>query len=472
MAASLVSTLSGALLLFGSLPGASAELKIGSRDEIVKSSGQIAKDLFTVYQGDKPGAVPGLLPGPPTDGKGDFYWIHGASFFSTYLDYQHWTGDDSYQASIIKALTHQVGPRNDYLPPNITATVGNDDQCFWGSAALLAAEYQLPKGDGIPAWIDVAKNVWETQASPDRHDDTCDGGLRWQIPPSNNGYNWKQTTSNGCFLSMGARLARFTGNATYAEYAEKTWDWLNTVGFIDNKTSAVYDGAHTETNCTDISKIQFSVNAAILTEGAAFMYNFTNGSDVWRQRTEKLADSLLKTFFPKGIAYEVACESEQGRCTIDHLFMKGYLHRWLSVATQVAPFLSEKVLPVLKSSAEAAAKHCQGDAGATTCSFYWSEAQFVDPKKADDSTGVAERSSALSAISGLLIKDAKAPVTEKTGGSSSSGNSASSGSATGSAAGASGSASPATAPSAAGNFGVNMKMSLLVSALAAFAWAL
>lgn len=36
----------------------------------------------------------------------------------------------------------------------------------------------------------------------------------------------------------------------------------------------MYDGAHVENNCTDISKIQWSMNAAVLIEGAAFMYNF------------------------------------------------------------------------------------------------------------------------------------------------------------------------------------------------------
>lgn len=38
----------------------------------------------------------------------------------------------------------------------------------------------------------------------------------------------------------------------------------------------VYDGAHVENNCTDINKATFSYNAAILLQGAAFMYNFAS----------------------------------------------------------------------------------------------------------------------------------------------------------------------------------------------------
>lgn len=80
--------------------------------------------------------------------------------------------------------------------------------------------------------------------------------------------------ANGCFFNLAARLARFTGNETYSKRAEKTWDWLTTTGLIDDSTWAVYDGAHAEKNCTDISKFQFSYPAALLIEGVAFMYNF------------------------------------------------------------------------------------------------------------------------------------------------------------------------------------------------------
>jgi hypothetical protein len=82
--------------------------------------------------------------------------------------------------------------------------------------------------------------------------------------------------SNACFFNMGARLARFTGNSTFAKTSEDTWDWLTNIGFVDNETWAVYDGAHVDHNCTDISKVQFSANAAMLTQGAAFMYNFVS----------------------------------------------------------------------------------------------------------------------------------------------------------------------------------------------------
>lgn len=45
------------------------------------------------------------------------------------------------------------------------------------------------------------------------------------------------------------------------------------VGFMD-KDYRIYDGAHVETNCTDINRAQFSYNNAVYLLGAAYMYNY------------------------------------------------------------------------------------------------------------------------------------------------------------------------------------------------------
>lgn len=88
--------------------------------------------------------------------------------------------------------------------------------------------------------------------------------------------NLIQGIANGCFFNLGARLARYTGNTTYSDWAEKTWDWMESVGLLDPATYKIYDGAHVKTNCTDINKAQFSYNAGVFLQGAAFMYNFVS----------------------------------------------------------------------------------------------------------------------------------------------------------------------------------------------------
>ncbi|KAG7289696.1 hypothetical protein NEMBOFW57_006072 [Staphylotrichum longicolle] len=375
----------------------------------IASTASIAWDMMQYYKGNMSGQTPGILPGPPP--AGDYYWWEGGAMWGTLIDYWKMTGDESYNDVITQAMLWQVGPDKDYMPPNVTASLGNDDQGFWGMSAMLAAENKFPNPpDDKPQWLALAQAVFNTQANPDRHDDTCNGGLRWQIPFSNNGYDYKNSIANGCFFNLGARLARYTGNQTYADWAEKTWDWVRSVGFMDDEYN-IYDGGHVQHNCTDINRAQFSYNNAVYLLGAAYMYNYTDGSDKWKQRLEGLVDATIKTFFPENIAYEIACE-EHMTCTTDMLSFKGYLHRWMATATQIAPFLADKVLPVLKASTDAAVATCTGEANQRTCGFKWNTQVY------DGSHGAGQQMNVLGAVSMLLIGQSPPPVTNATGGTS------------------------------------------------------
>lgn len=99
-------------------------------------------------------------------------------------------------------------------------------------------------------------------------------------------------------------------------------------------------------------------------------------------------------------------------CTADMLSYKGYLHRWMAVATQVAPFLADKILPVLKKSTEAAVSTCTGEANGRTCGFKW------NTKAYDGSHGAGQQMNVLGAVSSLLIAQSPPPVTNMTGGTS------------------------------------------------------
>ena len=97
--------------------------------------------------------------------------------------------------------------------------------------------------------------------------------LRWQVFPYLTGYDYKNTIANGCFFNIAARLARYTGNSTYYDNAVRTFDWVTNVGLIDAEYN-VFDGAHIESNCTDINRVEFSYNVAVWLLGAANMYNY------------------------------------------------------------------------------------------------------------------------------------------------------------------------------------------------------
>jgi mannan endo-1,6-alpha-mannosidase len=140
---------------------------------------------------------------------------------------------------------------------------------------MTAAEFKFPDpSSDKPQWLALAQAVFNTQAP--RWDLTsCNGGLKWQIFQFNNGYDYKNTISNGCFFNLGARLAKYTDNDTYANWAEKTWDWTTRVGLID-KDYNIYDGSDDKLNCTQVNGVQYSYNAGVWLLGAANMYNYVS----------------------------------------------------------------------------------------------------------------------------------------------------------------------------------------------------
>lgn len=223
--------------------------------------------------------------------------------------------------------------------------------------------------------------------------------------------------SNGCFFNIGARLARYTGNETYVQRAEETWDWLWNVNYIDHELWRVYDGGHVPYNCSNVVKITYSYNIGILLQGAAFLYNHTNGSDVWRGRIENLTSRMMRDFFPNNTAYEVSCEPRKGTCSRDMLMFKGFVHRWLPTVAHLAPFTADAILPVLRDSARAAIAQCTGRESGRACGFYWSGGVYVDTNT-DKTSGAGEALNVLSAVVGTLIDGSKEWLTNSTGGTS------------------------------------------------------
>ncbi|ETS79744.1 hypothetical protein PFICI_09597 [Pestalotiopsis fici W106-1] len=397
---------------------AALQVDLDSPKSIKNAAKQVAADLMGFYHGNEPGQTPGILPGPPPDG--DYYWWLGGALWGTMLDYWHYTGDDTYNALVNQSILHQSGPNRDFLEPNWTASTGNDDQSFWGMSAMLAAEINFPDPpQDQPQWLALAQAVWNEQATDDRRNSSlCGMGLRWQMYPQNKGYDYKNAIANAAFLNIGARLARYTNNQTYVKWCEDTWDWLTEYAIIDDQYN-VYDGIHwtfgpapqNQLDCSSRNNAQFSYSAAALIQGVANLYNFTNGDPRWGDRLEGLVNQTFSYFAPDGYLVETSCEAFN-KCTTDMTSFKGYVHRWLASAAQLAPFTFPQIYPVLKSSARAAADHCtEGDNG-RMCTFGWA------PDSVDKATGACQQMNVLGALSSLLVEGVKAPVTNTTGGTS------------------------------------------------------
>lgn len=107
---------------------------------------------------------------------------------------------------------------------------------------------------------------------------------------------------------------------------------------------------------------------------------------------------------------EVACENN-GKCDVDQRSFKAYLSRWMGYTAIVAPWTREFIDPLLKASAQAAAKQCNGGANQTSCGLRW-----VDNGKNDGSFGVGEQMAAMEIVQSLLYTSAPGPATAEKGG--------------------------------------------------------
>ena len=139
------------------------------------------------------------------------------------------------------------------------------------AAELKFPDPTIPKS---PSWLALAQAVFNLQT--DRWDtSSCGGGLRWQIFTFNKGYDYKNSISNGGFFQLAARLARYTGNDTYAQWADKAYDWIQTTPLF-TKDYQIYDGSQIEQNCTTASQLQWTYNVGTFLMGAANMYNYVS----------------------------------------------------------------------------------------------------------------------------------------------------------------------------------------------------
>ena len=84
----------------------------------------------------------------------------------------------------------------------------------------------------------------------------------------------------------------------------------------------------------------------------------------------------------------------------------------MAATTKVAPWTADQILPLLASSAQAAALSCSGGDGTTVCGTKWTTGTY------DGVTGVGQQMSALEVIQSNLIKKVSGPVSNSTGGTS------------------------------------------------------
>lgn len=251
--------------------------------ESIKDAAAIAAfNTMSNYTSNHTGNPPGAMPDK---------WWEGGMLFDTMIQYWHFTGDESNNDAIRQGMYWQAGQNDDYMPANYSAFISNDDQAVWAQAAMTAAELGFPQDSTMPAWITLAENVWNTQV---RRWDTssCAGGLRSALYPYMADWESKSAGANGLLFGLSARLARYTNNRTYADWAEKVWDWSVDAEFLDTETWKIVDSADVESDCESRGLTPWTYNYGPYISGAAYMYNVVGTErSSGKEKGERLIDT-------------------------------------------------------------------------------------------------------------------------------------------------------------------------------------
>ena len=373
------------VFIFASLTAA-IQLTVTDLNNVKSVTSSLTWNLMTIYQGNQSGQIPGLLPGGMNcnpNNPGIYCWWEAGGMFGALINYWQYTGDTTYNSLIMQAIAHQRGADSNFNPANQSKSMGIDDQGFWGFTAMDAVESNFPEvGGDVPSYLSMAQALYNFQL--DKWDTaTCGGGFRWQVFRANGGYNLKNTVSNGANFQLAARLAYVTGNTSYSDWANKVYDWMESSKLYeyDNKTSVLYiwDNTDANNNCTDQENYVWSYNYGIMLAGAAYMYNYTNGEQIWLDRVNTILTSTFFLFFPKdkggNILVELQCEDkspgEPGYCNQDQKSFKTFMSRWLAVTAQLVPSTAAQILPKLAGSAVAAANQCSGGDNGHWCGLKW-----------------------------------------------------------------------------------------------------
>ncbi|TGJ87647.1 hypothetical protein E0Z10_g1135 [Xylaria hypoxylon] len=375
--------------------GSALQLNTGDASSIKNAASQVAKGLYVFHN---EAATTGQFNQP----QPWFWWLSGSGWTGL-MDYTVYTKDTTYKAGLLSALGKNVGPKFDFAPPEQAGWEANDDQAYWLYAGLTAMEYGFDTLPGGPAWDVVAKNTFNLFASRWNADSgTCNGGLKWQYDPNASGWTYKNAVTNGAFFQTAARLARYTGNQTYADWAVKIWDWSRGVGLVSNDYH-VYDGTSDDkgANCSSVNHDEWSYNIASYLHGAAHMFNFTDDS-VWEERVHGFVNTATTTFFKTGIMFEQKCEPSHA-CSTDQTSFKASLARWLGKTAVLVPSAKESIMTLLKKSAAGAAQSCVGH-GNSTCGVSWTGSGF------DGQSDFGVELSALEIIQSLLVFEARFAV--------------------------------------------------------------
>lgn len=386
------------------------ELQVGNKNSVCNAATEIIDGIMDYYLGTRYGGTVGMFQQP-------YYWWESGLVFGGLIDTWKICDNNTYVDIIKAAFEHQKGVDNNFHAENQSDVMANDDQLFWGLAAMEAAERDFPElsgGNDEPSYIDLALTVYNEMAG--RWDEsTCGGGLRWQILSNMSGWDYKSTVSTAGLFALSGRFARYTGDDDFKKTASRVLRWMKKSSFVyqmdGNDYYNVNDGAEINDNnrCPIVNGAIWSYNYALMIMGTSYMYSATQDK-TWSDELGKFIGGLehfMLNTTGGDTLFEYQCDVWK-KCNNDQRAFRAIVARSLGEVVQLVPDQAERAQKIIDASAKGAAESCSGGSDGKTCGMNWG----IDGW--DGVYGLGEQIAALEIIQNSVINSIPQPCTEET----------------------------------------------------------
>jgi predicted alpha-1,6-mannanase (GH76 family) len=237
-------------------------------------------------------------------------WWNAANALYVVIDYGKRTGDTTYEFVVENTWRRNVdgGFLNEYY----------DDMGWWALTWIHAYDWL-----GDERYLNTAKSIFWHMTSG--WDETCGGGIWWRKDRQ-----YKNAIANELFLQLAARLYNRTQEASYLDWATRTWDWFDQTGMI-NELNLVNDGLR---DCENNRDITWTYNQGVILGGLVELYRAT-GDAALLQQAEAIADAAITLLIDDNGILREPCELAFN-CGADGPQFKGIFMRNLGLLNTVS----------------------------------------------------------------------------------------------------------------------------------------
>ncbi|TPQ17526.1 glycoside hydrolase family 76 protein [Streptomyces sporangiiformans] len=244
-------------------------------------------------------------------------WWQSGNALQALLDYMAKTGSRKYMSEVKNTIAVQRAPLEWWPQGGGEFRADSTDDTGWWALAMTRM-YDLTRDQ---KYLDIAE--LDEAYMRDYWDDTCGGGIWWDIPAK----SYKNAISIELYIKLAASLHnRIPGDKVYLAHALEAWQWFKDSGMI-NGDHLVNDGLNTQSGgCANNGGTTWTYNQGVVLGGLAELYKATGDKSLLTDARD-IADAVIASpsLTQNGILTE-PCQAV-GDCNSDQAAFKGIFAR-------------------------------------------------------------------------------------------------------------------------------------------------